>query len=57
MHVHVYCTSGEAKYWMSPKIVLAVNKGINARDLKIIEKKIIEHEDEIKETWKRHFGG
>ena len=55
-HVHVYCASGEAKYWMTPKIELAVNQGIKARDLKVIERKIIEHEDEINETWKRHFG-
>lgn len=56
MHVHVYCASGEAKFWMTPKIELAVNSGINARDLKVVERKIIEHESEIKEAWNRHFG-
>jgi hypothetical protein len=56
MHVHVYCASGEAKYWMTPKIKLAVNHGIVARDLKVIEREIIKHEDEIKEAWNQHFG-
>jgi hypothetical protein len=56
IHVHVFSPDGEAKYWLEPKIELAINKGIRPKDLKVIEGKIKEHEDEIRKAWKKHFG-
>ena len=41
---------------MTPKISLAMNLGLSTSDLKTIEQKIREHENEIKEAWKQHFG-
>ncbi len=55
--MHVFSPDGEAKYWLEPKIELAINKGIRTKDLKVIEEKIKEHEDEIRKAWKKHFGG
>jgi len=55
MHVHIHTPEGEAKYWLEPDIELAVNFGISQRDLKTIEKKIKEKENELKRTWKEHF--
>ncbi len=55
VHVHVYTPEGEAKFWLEPKIELAINKGIRAKDLKIIEAKIRENEHEIRQAWKAHF--
>ena len=55
MHVHVHTPEGEAKFWMTPAIQLAVHHGLKAGDLKLIEAIIREHEDEIKDAWKRHF--
>jgi hypothetical protein len=57
IHVHVFSPDGEAKYWLEPKIELAINKGIRPQDLKVIEGKIKQHEDEIRKAWKTHFGG
>lgn len=57
MHVHIHTPEGEAKFWITPTIELAVSHGLKARDLQIIERKIREHEDEIREAWKRHFLG
>jgi hypothetical protein len=57
IHVHVFSPDGEAKYWLEPKIELAINKGIRPKDLKVIEAKIKQHEDEISKAWKKHFGG
>ena len=57
IHVHVFSPDGEAKYWLEPKIELAINKGIRPKDLKVIEEKIKQHEDEIRKAWKKHFGG
>jgi len=45
MHVHVYCTDGEAKYWLEPEIELA----------KQIEQIIEVHYNEITSGWKKHF--
>ncbi len=56
VHVHVYTPNGEAKFWLEPRIELAINKGIRPKDLKIIEAKIRKHEDEIRQAWQKHFG-
>lgn len=55
MHVHVTSAAGEAKYWLEPKIELALNYGLNARHLKVVEKLVIEHENEIRKAWREHF--
>jgi hypothetical protein len=57
MHVHVHAPQGEAKFWMEPKIELANNYDLNSRDLKSVQRLIEEHQDEIREAWKAHFGG
>ena len=33
MHVHVISPEGEAKFWLEPKIELAVNQGLDATEL------------------------
>ena len=55
-HIHVYAPSGEAKFWIEPKIELAMSKGFNSRELKEIEAQIKEKENEIRKEWNRHFG-
>ena len=57
MHVHVYHSTGEAKFWMEPKIELARNYGLTERQLKTALGLIQEHKDEICAAWKEHFGG
>ena len=56
MHVHVYTPSGEAKFWMTPKVELAINLGLKPADLKTASTQILRHENEIKAAWKKHFG-
>ena len=55
MHIHVHGQSGEAKFWIEPKIGLAQNYGLTAAELKIVRKLIEDHEDEIRNAWRRHF--
>ncbi len=57
MHVHVQHPRGEAKFWLEPRIELAQNYGLNARQLKAALKLVKERKDEIHEAWKKHFGG
>jgi hypothetical protein len=55
MHVHVHHVDGEAKFWVEPRIELAVNHGLDRRRLTRIEQLIRDHEHEIRTAWKAHF--
>jgi hypothetical protein len=55
MHVHVHTPDGEAKFWIEPRIELAINKGIKQADINAIHRKIEEKIDEIKKAWETHF--
>ena len=55
MHVHVFSPDGEAKFWLEPRIELAINKGLTSVELNELAKVVAEHEEEIREHWRRHF--
>jgi len=55
-HVHVQSSEGEVKFWLDPEIELAKNYRLKERDLQRIRELILEHEDEIRHAWNRHFG-
>lgn len=55
MHVHVYQSNGEAKFWLEPAIELAQNYGLSAQELREIESLVRLREQEIKNAWRRHF--
>jgi hypothetical protein len=55
MHIHIYCTDGEAKFWIEPKIKLAINYGLDNSQINEIKKIIEERQNEIRHTWKIHF--
>lgn len=56
VHVHVHAPAGEAKFWLEPKIELALNHGLSARQLNAAKRLVEEHVDEIRTAWKTHFG-
>ena len=56
MHVHVHSPAGEAKFWLEPRIELAQNHGLNARQVNTVLRLVEEHADEIRKAWKTHFG-
>ncbi|NGZ03613.1 MAG: hypothetical protein CV090_11250 [Nitrospira sp. WS238] len=55
IHVHVYCERGEAKFWLEPKVDLAKNIGLTARQIQAAKLLIEEHFDEIRNAWETHF--
>ena len=55
IHVHVYHSNGEAKFWLEPAIELAQNYGLSAQELREIESLVLLREQEIKNAWRRHF--
>lgn len=57
LHVHAIGPEGEAKFWLEPEIELARNYGLSARKVREALRLVAEHEHEIREAWKEHFGG
>ena len=55
MHVHVQGTDGETKFWLEPEIELATSIGLRRHQLNAIWHMVEEHQDEIRNAWKRHF--
>ena len=55
--MHVISPDGEAKFWIEPAIELALNKGLRPTELNELSQIIQERENEIREHWRRHFGG
>ena len=55
LHVHVHHVEGEAKFWVAPRIELAINHGLTPRQLATVERLVREHEDEIRQAWQDHF--
>jgi hypothetical protein len=51
------CADGEAKFWLEPKVWLAGNFGLSARQINELTKIVEEKRDEIKNAWKKHFAG
>jgi chitinase len=55
IHVHVKNGDGEAKFQVSPVIVLIENYGLKNKDLKLAEITIEENRDIIIGRWKEYF--
>jgi hypothetical protein len=56
MHVHVLSSNGEAKFWIEPAIQIAQNFGLPMKELNEACRLIEEHQDEIRDAWRHHFG-
>ncbi len=56
LHIHVQSPEGEAKFWIEPKIELARNHQLSAQDLSRVLQLVADHEQEIRDAWRRHFG-
>ncbi len=56
MHGHVAHSDGEAKFWLSPAIELAVVIGLSPHVVADADAVVRRHELEIRDAWTRHFG-
>ena len=56
IHVHVAHPDGEAKFWLTPDVHLAVNVGLSATQLRQAQSSVETHLKEIQHAWQRHFG-
>ncbi len=55
MHVHVQAQSGEAKFWLEPKLELAQFTGLSQREINEALRLLEEHKDDVRSSWKKHF--
>jgi Domain of unknown function (DUF4160) len=53
-HIHVDRDEQSAKFWLSP-VSLARNLGFGPRELRVIERIVLEHEQQLLEVWYEHF--
>lgn len=53
-HIHVDLDNLSAKFWLEP-VQLARNIGFSAKDLRAIERMVIEHQEELQEKWNGYF--
>lgn len=56
-HVHVYCSDGEAKFWLEPTVELAKNHGLSQIQLAELKTVVEEKRNDILDTWRKHFAG
>lgn len=54
-HVHVRSSDGEAKFWLDPRVELALYRGLSRKELKELTRIVEERADEIREHWNKHF--
>jgi hypothetical protein len=53
-HVHVDRDDQSAKFWLAP-VALARNLGFSPRELRTVERILIEREKDLLDAWNRHF--
>lgn len=56
VHVHIQGQNGEAKFWLEPTIELAQHTGLSRREINEALHLVQEHENVIRDTWRKHFG-
>jgi len=56
IHVHVAHPDGEAKFWLTPSVNLAVNIGLTSTQVRQAQAVVEAHLQEIQDAWLRHFG-
>ena len=56
IHIHVAHPDGEAKFWLTPDVHLAINVGLSPVQLRQAQAVVEAHILEINDAWNRHFG-
>ena len=54
-HIHIDREDSSAKFWLSP-VVLASNIGFSPRELRTIERLVVQNREKLIEAWNAFFG-
>ncbi|MGC8640854.1 MAG: DUF4160 domain-containing protein [Isosphaeraceae bacterium] len=55
-HVHVDRDDLSAKFWINP-VSLSRNLGFKAKELRVIERLLVDNEAALLAAWREHMGG
>lgn len=55
VHIHVKQGRDEAKFWLSPNVVLAYNRGLNGPTLNRVQSLVEAYRDELESAWNDFF--
>jgi len=55
VHIHVKLGRDEAKFWLSPQVVLAYNRGLNGPTLNRVQKLVEDNREELERAWNEFF--
>jgi hypothetical protein len=55
VHIHVKMGRDEAKFWLSPNVVLAFNRGLSGPTLNKVQRLVEVHRDELEGAWNDFF--
>lgn len=55
VHVHVARPGAKAKFWLSPDVELAYNRGFTAREIKQLQDVVEQRRGEIEDFWNDFF--
>lgn len=54
-HIHIECGDGHAKFWLTPKVHLALSQGMTAKELSEVSKLVSQNEKKFLEAWNEFF--
>ncbi len=54
-HIHVRVDRDEAKFWISPDVRVAYNRGLNGRTLNRARQLVEEHQALLERAWNDYF--
>lgn len=57
MHIHVLKDDKEAKFWLEPRIEIAVNDGFPSHEINRIQEIVEIYADYFKKQYQCHIGG
>ncbi len=55
-HVHVRKSGDEAKFWLSPEVVVAESFGFNAAELNALTRLVRAERSRLQKAWNEYFG-
>lgn len=55
VHIHVRKGRDDAKFWLSPDVSLAYNRGLSRQELAQLMRVIEDRRDEIERAWNEFF--
>ncbi len=55
VHIHAKLERDEAKFWLSPDVLMAYNRGLNGRDLNRARRLVETNRDLFERAWNDFF--